>query len=802
MKATDFENINNLKRTVEKNVGYQIKYAKNCDSLSEYIFEKTNAKVSSSTLKRFWQIIKSKYNPSKYTLNTLSILVGSTSWEHFCKNKKQKQETEAYLLLQEKFQNISKANINFIKKQNPKFFYEISKRDFAIEKMDAFLESDKKITSFVSNKAYGKTEIIVNLAERFFLSKKVETSKDLCLFINFETVNRTEKEDFNIYNLLKIILYEKDTAKLERKFIKILEGKRLVIFFNRICKIYKNETVFPRIIENIYSLLIGKLSVLDVKLIITCESDKWNVFEREFSQSDYIKEKWFDLNFNTLEKNKSNVPALSRNEIIEAIKREKKELNYSHILGNNKLIEIISIPYFLYIYISKFSEKDELCDELDLLQYYIKQEIFGDFYEKEKLSITEKMLDATNYGRVDKSIEKSVLNLSSKENIAFGRLLKLNFFNEYVSINNYFDVKSKVSFSNSTIYKYMIVNSWLRKFGLKLETVQDMMIYYKNNRQLKVSLLIWIIKIASKEYNLDIFKNIYLIINENFIKGNPRKLEERQIKTLIDTVAIELRKSKYLRKELFPFYLEQTNARDMYFRQFIDLDFLIIYYHEVIDYFLTSQVSKEDIFYSNTLLFWKYYLNNEINLAIKSLQILKKINKQFKNTVYSIIYKSCSIIYFQTTGKEVKTDTVIEIFTAFNEYNSYVSKYEQNFTFFIVLEALEISKNNELILEINNNNKLLKEDNFLNNNNYLLNFLNIFRARALISKDRTIEAFELLNNINSSKFPEGQKLYWKIKLNIALAEYFDKNKNNKSKELKLEIAKIAKTLKYQLYIKK
>ena len=57
------------------------------------------------------------------------------------------------------------------------------------------------------------------------------------------------------------------------------------------------------------------------------------------------------MDFTTSGENKANIPLLSRKEIINAIKSEKKKLSYSHILGNNKLLEIIAIPYFLNMYI-------------------------------------------------------------------------------------------------------------------------------------------------------------------------------------------------------------------------------------------------------------------------------------------------------------------------------------------------------------------------------------------------------------------------------------------------------------------
>lgn len=801
MKAIEKENIRQLKSKVEELIGYQVSYAKNCDSLSEFIFERTNKKISSSTLKRFWGIIKHKFKPSKYTLDTLSSLLACEDWKHFCELKQERTLNESFLLLHRKFKDISMANILFLKKKTPAFYYKISQRKFASEKLDSFLKSSKKATSFIAHDGFGKSEILIRLAEDFFLSKKATFPNDLCLFINFETLNTASPENFDIYKLLKKILKEEDNTELESKFIKLLEGKRLVIFFDKICKIYKNDTIFPVIVKNMYSLFIGKLSKIDAKIIITCKASHWPIFEREFSQSDFLKNKWYDVNFN--DKNKINIPILSRTEIINIIKGEKKELNYSYILGNNKLLDIISTPYFLDIYISNFTNKrNSISDELDLLNYYITEKILGSHDAKEKQIIIEKILDSTFFGREKVVVEKSALNLSISENKVYDDLLQFDFLSETISVTDYFEVTTQVSFSNAIIFKFVIINSWLRKHGLTLDTIRGMLNFYSTNEQMQISLLVWIIKIASKKNDISIFTHIFSIINEYFIKGNPRKLENRKINKMTDTVGIELRKNIFLRKKLLPIYSKSILASDLYFRYFLDLDFLVIYYAENSSYFLEGKTSKNDRIFSNAILFLEKYLSKKIEFSENYIQQIKEISEKSKNKIYKMIYQSCFIIYSYAQNIEIELDFIINLYNSFSKFETYTNKFEKNFLHFLVLEALEISNNTVLIIEIVNS-RISDNENFRKKNNYLLNFLNIFKAKALVLESEEEKAFELLKNIDSRKFPEGQKLYWKIKYNFASAEYFQrKGMHENANKMIREINKIAKTLQYKVYFNK
>lgn len=796
MKAIELDNINELKNVVEQLVGYKIKYAKNCDSLSQYIFEKTGNTVSSSTLKRFWGIINRKFNPSTYTLDTLSALCGYADWDDFCNNREKRNAKYILKEIHEKFRNISKANIIFLKKQTPHFFLKISKRKFAIHKTQNFLNSDKKITSFISHDGHGKTEILISLAEHFFLSETALYPNDLLLFINFSTVNMVEEVNYDIYKLLGTLLEIESKTEIENKFINLMKGKRLVIFFDRICRIYKNDKIFPQILRTIYSVLIGKLAEIDIKIIVTCKASSWNIFEREFSQSDYIKTKWFDLDFTPSESPKINIPLLSRNEIINIVRNENKQLNYSYILSNSKLLEIISIPYFLNIYLNYVSKNNKIFDELDLLNYYIKQEIFSGANAIEKLSIIEKILETTQYGKIKTNINKKNLTLSVKEEQAYNKLLELDFINEQISVTDYFEVSTLVNFSNSIIYKFVIINSWLRKYDLKIETLNKIMTFYEENEAMKLSLLTWLIKIASKKDNIEIFKNIYPIINEYFIKGNPRKLEDKKIHNLINTVGIELRKNTFLRNVLIDFYANDIYASDLYFRNFTDFDYIVVYFADALKSFLKTDVSKNDIFFSNVLIFWHYYLSNTTEQAQEVLKILENRQKESENKIYHIIYLSVLNLFTYKTTQQSDLDSIVKMYTLFNAFDGFSNKFERNFTYFMFLEALETTQNFDLMQDFFEQDKL-REVDFYKKNKYLNNFMKIYKAKLYVTKNKLDETFELLNGIDSNKFLEGHKLFWKIKFNAVSVEYLEKKgKIDAAFKMIIETEKIAYTLQF------
>ena len=85
-----------LKEKVKQEIQSEVISVRTTNNLSEKIFERTQKKISSSTLQRLYELVAIKTFPSKNTLNVLSEFVGFNNWEHFCKN-----EDEPHLSLKE-----------------------------------------------------------------------------------------------------------------------------------------------------------------------------------------------------------------------------------------------------------------------------------------------------------------------------------------------------------------------------------------------------------------------------------------------------------------------------------------------------------------------------------------------------------------------------------------------------------------------------------------------------------------------------------------------------------------------------
>lgn len=83
------EDILLLKSEVESYFGRKILNASDCQLLSADIYQETHSKISLNTLRRVFNLMKSDYNPSRFTLDVLSQYCGYTNYNEFLLIKRQ-----------------------------------------------------------------------------------------------------------------------------------------------------------------------------------------------------------------------------------------------------------------------------------------------------------------------------------------------------------------------------------------------------------------------------------------------------------------------------------------------------------------------------------------------------------------------------------------------------------------------------------------------------------------------------------------------------------------------------------------
>lgn len=95
--------IMHLRECVEQVVGRKIKHPKDFSYLSKQVEGYVGQSISISTLKRVWGYVSSQSELSKYTLDTLSKMVGYVSWEAFCNEGEDGAESSHHIVCRKLF---------------------------------------------------------------------------------------------------------------------------------------------------------------------------------------------------------------------------------------------------------------------------------------------------------------------------------------------------------------------------------------------------------------------------------------------------------------------------------------------------------------------------------------------------------------------------------------------------------------------------------------------------------------------------------------------------------------------------
>ena len=178
----------NLKNEVERKFGKTLKYSKDCKLLSGQIFGVTGRQLSVSTIKRFFEIIPSPFNPSKYTLDTFSIFLGFVNWDSYVDAKKSNEcEPEVkncWDVLRENVRTITDTSIHSLAQKTTYNSRKFIQRDFAEDYFEGFFLSNKTAAILVAPKGYGKSSVLMQWHYAHFTGSDIRFRKDVVCLID------------------------------------------------------------------------------------------------------------------------------------------------------------------------------------------------------------------------------------------------------------------------------------------------------------------------------------------------------------------------------------------------------------------------------------------------------------------------------------------------------------------------------------------------------------------------------------------------------------------------------------------
>lgn len=489
-------------------------YGSDCTLLSQKIYDETQRQVSSSTLKRFFGLTKSNHNPSKYTLDTLAVFVGYKDWNDYLKLHDSlihsSSGDDSWEVLKRQMIAVTFHSLESLKQKTNYNNEEFIFRPMLKDRFERFETSGIPATLFIAPDGYGKSSLMIQLVENYFLQENEKFKNDIVCLIDGGIFFNLYSKNSNIDMLNQLLTFEV-RAGLNFYFQKNPDKRkgRIWLMFDDVDEVFFDRKRYFQLIENIMRILM----VNDggwFKVILTCRPENLDVFTQLLHKNPVLMSNWFEVGF-VYEKyiDAINIPLFSTKEIRAILKQQKIEYKYKDIFTRYKdVLEIISHPYSLSLFI-KECKQNENVSEIILLNRFIKSKILSPPLLEEKLLLMKRYIALCNRCKQTTLVEKDKLLPDSDVNPAYNQLISDGILYEFIIPEDTIDFRIQVSFTQKILLEYMVLRSWTQDKYYSVELLDEMVEFYKNNKMMQCDIIKLFLKMLVHNNELELIKQIH-----------------------------------------------------------------------------------------------------------------------------------------------------------------------------------------------------------------------------------------------------------------------------------------------------
>lgn len=547
--------LNRLREDIRHKAGRNILHQKDCNWLIDKISAKTHRRISISTIKRFFGLIKSPFTPSKFTQETLIMYLGFKNEKEYLANYNKfipKNTTkDIWEETRNRIMQITEHSLNSLKQKTGYNSTQQVFRRFAHEHLNNFLESGKTATFFVAPDGSGKSTIIIQLVEFFFLQKNAILKNDIVtlidggIFFNLYAKNQNSE----VLNQLLDFKLSNNTQSYFRNHPEKQNG-RIWLIIDDVDDIFFDKKRYHELAENLIRMIMG-IDNGNNKVIFTCRPENMDIFSYLAHKTPYLKECLFGVSFSESDSNvKINVPPLEKGEIETLLEKLELPYDYTYLFKYHKdILHIIKNPYFLTLFIESF-KKEESISEIILLKKFLQKRLFSPPYIKDKQILVDHFIELCGKGKETNSVLKDKLQEARFNDFALRELISNGVLYEYNVINQKIESKTYIKFNQNTVFNFLLLLNWKGKNPLTKLLFDSMLKFYSNNTKIQCSLIKLFVHLAIHENNYSLLKQMLSDLDKNIIDSDSKP--SSCVLTLVQTLNTELIANKYCKENLIP----------------------------------------------------------------------------------------------------------------------------------------------------------------------------------------------------------------------------------------------------------
>ncbi len=578
-----------LRESVEETFGEKITTNKQCKLLETIILEKTNRRISTATLRRFFGLLPSSTKLSKY--NTVTLVAYSN---YDTENKFTDKLNSLWEDIKKEAQSYTDYYIQSIKNKSISDYNQSINRDNVEENLNSFIDSDNTYTTLIAPGGHGKSTLLAKWLEN---PDNNLSNNDIILFTNALIFENT----FQNNNKAKVINFSLNkTNSLQLIKQNLLSKGRFLLIVDAVDELSLNIEKLKRFITWFIELLTKNNDASWFKVILSVRDVTYdNYIAPLFSQKTSDNQNDNNLYYT---ENKIKVPSFERQEVISILQKtlgHKEQSIFLDQIIDPDIFSLIRTPINLALYktnILKNRKKEELT-AINLYQQLLDTYIFNSLNFEEKIDILEliinELINCSTFAIQKKKIKKQYpIHLKQNDNYfhAYNELLKDGILHEYLQNDKNNVPTYYISFKHVNIYYYLCAIHFIKHHGELNHILFDKVAKDYGNLEFKINVTSYLFSIAYKNENIEAIRNFYNL-DESILNSID----------LAITVGMCLRDKNNIQKELILNYAQNIQAQKHLFELFVDIDHLIQGYNYQLSIYNQYANTNESNIFCNSI---------------------------------------------------------------------------------------------------------------------------------------------------------------------------------------------------------
>jgi hypothetical protein len=762
-----------IKDDVRQKFGRDIRYTKDCRILAEQIFEITSRRLSISTIKRFFGLVHSPFQPSKFTLETLAVFMGFENLKEYINDHNKKSESGFGSDLQE----IIKINAKIITEKSLNSFtrktdYNPGKflsRDFANKHINAFLKSGKTATMLIAPAGFGKSSTLLQWFGGFTPETGSRFEHDtICvidggIFFTFYNLTHNIKIVNQLIDFDENIKYGPDEEEKKGRYIVVIDD---------VDEIFSRKEKYYNLAENIMRIVMMNNENRHFKLILTCRPENIDPFTSLIKYNPLLANSWFNIDF--FRQNHSefiNVPLMSRAELQTALNRSECHLTFHFFtFCQHELLRVINLPSYFSYFTNENDNSPLSFSEKIVLNNLVQHIIYSPPFAEEKQLLVKTFFRLCNPEEDADFVNKEKLLEETECHLAYRELLKSGLIYESIDMDVF-----KVGFSNQVLYEFLLFKYILQGRELSIALFEELFYRFKTKPPMQNAVIKWFVKFAFSENNTALLQQLHHFMEHQ--EKMPQKTTKSSVSDSRRIYQITFSECLRLHKEsckiLLPWLAESALGRKMYFEDCFDMDNLMFFPDQSLEVFESQTNTADDLIFVHFTRFIKGFYNLDYKKCTLEYDRIKKMNiSKFQNPLSAAYYFTSQILHSSFCENKKDTHILRKILRFADELRKTKGQEASSvpgFEFFIIYNLNTCNLFSEVLSfsdYIENHNDFSGSESDCFYQHY-----NLCKARALLHTKHESEALQIYRQYKAGVFPHYQQHFMQMNADIIRADF-------------------------------